>query len=168
MNIWSQHNLYLTSNKTNVSHKEGWKAEHKHAASQGTEEPSGWVMRDSTQGPQPTQEKGTCALHTKFPAISFNGGKQMLPEIQYSCKQRTLDRASGRGAPLLLHFSWACCSCNSPHHASDITADAALLRCHPTLILHPQQPMEMQAFPLIMAVSTKIAHLTFANTKQWI
>lgn len=34
-----------------------------------------------------------------------------------------------------------------------------------TLILHPRGPMGMYDSPLIRAVDTKIAHLTFANTK---
>lgn len=36
-----------------------------------------------------------------------------------------------------------------------------------TPILHPWGPMEMQGFPLIRAMDTEIAHLTFANTKGW-
>lgn len=50
----------------------------------------------------------------------------------HDCKQgKTHQGLAQEQLPsLLLHFSWACCSCNSQHHASDITADAARCRHH--------------------------------------
>lgn len=119
-------------------------------------------------GPTALTGKGTCALHIKFLATRFNGGEQMLQETFASLQTEENSTGAGaRGASLLLHFSRARCSCKSQHRASDITTDAAATAAAATLILHPQGPMEMQDFPLIRAVDTKIAHLTFANTKQW-
>lgn len=50
----------------------------------------------------------------------------MLQEMFASLQTEENSTGAGAGgASLLLHFSWACCSCNSQHHASDITTDAA-------------------------------------------
>lgn len=81
----------------------------------------------------PPRKRVLMALHMKFLATRLNGGEQMLPEMSaWLQMEKNSSGASARGASLLLYFSWACCSCNSQHHASDITADAARRRrcCH--------------------------------------
>lgn len=56
----------------------------------------------------------------------FNGGEKMLQEMYASLQtEEHSTGASTGGVSHLLHFSWACCSCNSQHHAPDITTDAA-------------------------------------------
>lgn len=87
-----------------------------------------WGDWDPHTRPQLSQKRGTCAFHIKCLATRLNGGEQMLPEMfAWLQVEKDSSGASARGASLLLHFSWASCSCNSQHHASDITADAA--RC---------------------------------------
>ena len=91
--------MYLTSNKTNVAFEEGRKAEHKHAVLQGTEDSAGRVMRRSTQGPQPSQEKALVLSVLSSQRQGLMGENKCSQRFWIVANRETVDRASARGAP---------------------------------------------------------------------
>jgi hypothetical protein len=127
--------------------------------------PSGREARGSANSPQPSQGRGACALHIKFLVTRLNRGEQMLPEMSAWLQRRKirLGLPSEQYRLLVFHRPAA-----PPIPNTVPLTFQQMLPATTTRILHPWGPMETQDFPLIRTSDTKIALLTFANTKEWI